>query len=337
VAVRAAVGLAEDAEAAEAWLRRMVETAHLPWPSWLDDDGQPVPEAEEQPLEGWRRSQPVRYGRSSNVALGLVGAVVAAVSASKSGWRAPGLFTEADYFSPGEHTSDPGPLSAAFDHLAEAVDWEADHWQQSDVGRWEIPEPRRQYSAGRLSAWTALDRMARLARAANPLDLRAVAWQQEGAEVRRWLEGTAKEAGGWLPIAPGSAEPDSALLAVAWTGPWPVNHPVVEATVDRVVEQLTSSSLLYRYSDRVADEQAGPDHPDLEASLMAVRALARLGRWEEAHERMEAVTSFAGSATPGLLAETADPLSGQMFGNFPGTRAHLALVEAALALAPGPR
>jgi GH15 family glucan-1,4-alpha-glucosidase len=111
----------------------------------------------------------------------------------------------------------------------------------------------------------------------------------------------------------------------------------VRATVDRVLERLSSGPLLHRYSDRIADERAGPDHPDLEASLLAVRALAALGRWDEAHERMEGVTGLAGRAGPGLLAETADPVSGELYGNFPSTGAALALVEAALALDAGPR
>jgi hypothetical protein len=325
VAVLAALGLAEDAEAAEEWLRRMAETAHLPWPSWLDGDGQPVPEAEQQPLVGWQRSEPVLYGRRPAGDVGLIGSVTAALGTSTSG--------------PGGRREDPGALSAAFDRLAEATDRAADDWGSADTGPWGIVEPVRLHTAGRLGVWSALDRMARVARAANPLDLRAATWQQEARSLLHWMEENCVAADGGLRMdgRPGAPdETDAALLAVTWTGPWPLADPLVGATVDRVVERLTSSSLLYRYSERVADEQAGPDHPDVEASLMAVRALARLGRWDEAHERMETVTSFAGPSTPGLLAETADPLSGQVFGNFPATRAHLALVEAALSLAAGP-
>ena len=325
VSVLAALGLAEDAEAAEEWLRRMAETAHLPWPSWLDGDGQPPPEAEQQPLVGWQRSEPVLYGRRPARDVGLVGPVAAALGASTSG--------------PGGRWEDPGALSAAFEQLAEATDRAADDWASPDTGQWGIVEPGRLYTAGRVSVWSALDRMARVARDANPLDLRAATWHQEARNLLKWMERSCVAADGGLRMdgRPGAPhEPDAALLAVTWSGPWPLAHPLVGATVDRVVERLTSSSLLYRYSDRVADEQAGPDHPDLEASLMAARALARLGRWDEAHERMEAVASFAGPTTPGLLAETADPLSGQMFGNFPSTNAHLALLEACMALASGP-
>ena len=50
---------------------------------------------------------------------------------------------------------------------------------------------------------------------------------------------------------------------------------------------------------------------------------------------MEAVVGTAGSV--GLLSEAADPVSGELLGNLPYTAVHLALVEAALALAGGPR
>lgn len=326
VPVLAQAGRPEDAEAAETWLRHTLTTAHLPWPEWLDTDGQPVPEAEEIGFDGWRRSQPVQFGRPAGPPdPGLVGLVVAATGASMGG----------PYPRPG----DPGPLSAAFDALAEATDWAVDHWRQPDEGPWQIERPLRLYTAGRVSVLSACRRMAQLARAANPLDLRAAGWQQEGGDLLTWLESSAVAADGGLrmdgrPDAPDEA--DAALLAVAWSGPWPVGHPVVAATVGRVVERLSSGSLLHRYSDRVADERAGPDLPDLAASLAGVKALAALGRWDEAHARMEGVVGLIGAAGAGVAAETADPVSGELFGNFPSTATALALVDAAHALSAGP-
>jgi GH15 family glucan-1,4-alpha-glucosidase len=151
-------------------------------------------------------------------------------------------------------------------------------------------------------------------------------------------EAVAADGGLRMDADPGGAdEPDAALLRVAWTGPWPPSHPLVGATVDRVLERLSAGPLLHRYSDRISDERAGPDNPDLESSLMAVRALAALERWDEAHERMEGITGLTERAGPGLLFETADPVSGQLFGNFPATSTGLALVGAALSLESGPR
>lgn len=322
--VMAVVGLAEDGEAAERWMRETLSTAHLPWPGWFDAGGQPVPEAAEWPYSGWRGAGPVRHGRRAVSAdTALVGDVVAAVGSTRTG--------------PLGRPAEAGPLSAAWPALARATDWAADHWRDPDPGRWEIDRPHRHYVAGRLAVWGALDRMMRLARAANPLDLQAVTWQQEAREVLAWIEasGPAPDGGLRMDGASSSDEPDAALLAVAWQGPWPPGHPLVAATVDRVLERLGSGSLLYRYSDRVADERPGPDSPDLEASLLAVKALSCLGRWEEAHERLEAVVGRA-SARLGILSETSDPVSGEMFGNLPSTAVALALIDAATALENGP-
>jgi GH15 family glucan-1,4-alpha-glucosidase len=324
VPVLSAAGLPEDAEAAEAWLRRTLTDAHLPWPAWFDADGQPVPEFEEQAFEGWRRSGPVGHGRALLEAdHGQAGVVTAAIGASMRG--------------PGGRSNDPGPLSAAFEALAGGADWAADHWREPDSGRWEIARPARVYVAGRVSAWSALERMAALARSMNPLSLQAAGWKEDGREIRSWLESDALARDGGLRIDDRSDDADAALLEVAWSGPWPPQHPVVQRTVARVLERLSSGPFLYRYSDRVTDDRVGPDLPDLEASLMAVRALASLERWDEAHERMEAIVGVVARAGSGLLSETADPVSGQLYGNFPSTGASLALVAAAFALAAGPR
>lgn len=311
------VGLAEDAEAAETWLRLTITEAPLPWPAWLDQDGQPVPDLAELPFEGWRRTQPVVTGRSDVLDVGVFGDVMAAVGASTRG--------------PGGRHDDPGPLTAAFDALGDQADWIVDHWSDPDGGPWGDPAPRRPV-ASRLSAWYGLDRMARLARSANPLDLSAPLWQQSAKSVLAWIEdsGLAPDGGLRLDGAPGAGdEADASLVTAAWMGPWPAFHPIVTSTVDRVMERLSSGPFLHA----VAEPSTGPDNPDLHATLLLVKALCRLERWEEAHERMDAVTSLG---TPGLLSETVDPLSGELLGNIPATSVGLALVDAAAELSAGP-
>lgn len=319
-----AAGLAEDGEAAESWLRGAVTEAPLPWPEWLDQDGQPAAVLETLSLEGWRRSGPVVVGVPEGVRdLDCYGDVVAAVGASTTG--------------PGGRPGQPGPLSAAWAGLASAADWVADHWGEPDSGVWASPGPPGMLVASRVQAWYALDRMARLARAANPLDLAAVAWQQGAHSILSWLETDGLSFDGGLRRDGSAAdddEPDAALLRIAWRGPWPAAHPVVVRTVDRILDRLGSSGLLFRHSERVDDGQAGPDNPDLLASLWAVRALATLERWEEAHERMEAVVGLAGPA--GLLSEAADPVAMELMGNLPCAAVHLALVDAAMSLSRGP-
>jgi GH15 family glucan-1,4-alpha-glucosidase len=334
VSTWAAAGFPEDAEAAENWLREAAAGTPLPWPGALDPDGQPVPELEILGLAGWRRSQPVVVGRLADlIDLDLYGDVIGAYNASTAGPANAGEWS----------TGAPGPLSAAWPALAEAADWVADHWWEPDGGVWASIGPPARLVASRVQAWFALDRMARMGRDANPLDLQAAAWHQEARRILAWLEADALTPGdrrgpGGLRRdgAPGAGDdPDAALVRIAWRGPWPRQHPFVAATVDRVLEQLGSGDLVYRYSPQVDDGKAGPDNPDLLASLWAVRALAELGRWEEAHSRLEAVVTAGGDL--GLLSETVDAVSGELLGNLPCTAVHLALVDAAVALTAGPR
>ncbi len=64
-------------------------------------------------------------------------------------------------------------------------------------------------------------------------------------------------------------------------------------------------------------------------------ALARVGRWEEAHERLDSLAT-AVSALPQLPAAM-DPRGSIAMGNLGHTPAALALAEAVLTLDRGPR
>ncbi|MDQ2729515.1 MAG: hypothetical protein M3Y91_17010, partial [Actinomycetota bacterium] len=317
------IGFAEDAEAAEAWLRGAVESSAPSWPSFADVEGGPVPEGEELAVTGWRHSQPVTVGGTTpRLDLDLYGDVAGAVSAS-SRQRSDGA------------SGAPGPLSAAWPALVAGADWLSDHWRDPDGGVWGLGGPARDLVASKVQAWVALDRLARTARAANPLDLDAAGWLVTAAQIASWCETEGLAADGGLRLEPAPEDhPDAALLRVAWSGPWPVDHLIVVRTVDRIIEQLSVGLLVHRYPASLDDGISGSDSPDVEASLWAVRALARLDRWDEAHTRMEAVCSLASPG--GLLASAADPASGELLGNLPDAGAHLALIQAALALQEGP-
>lgn len=333
--VLARVGLVDDAAVAEEWLRSAAEGSSTPRARALTADAGLPAQIQELTLAGWRGSQPVVVGRDDPVDRDLVGDVVAAVSASTVGAadpRAGGPDLRAG--AVGGHLA--GPLTAAWPALTAVADHLVEHWAEPDGGAWALGGPPRRLTATRVQAWVALDRMARLARAANPLDLDAAGWQQAASAILAALESDSTGPDGGLNLDTGPDHaPDAALLRVAWAGPWPSQHPVVAATVDRVLARLGTGAFLHRYPTEIDDGRAGADSPDLVASLWAVRALAARQRWEEAHDRMERICSVGGHL--GLLAEAVDPLSGELLGNLPSAGAHLALVEAALALDAGPR
>jgi GH15 family glucan-1,4-alpha-glucosidase len=69
----------------------------------------------------------------------------------------------------------------------------------------------------------------------------------------------------------------------------------------------------------------------LPCAFWLVQALAEVGEVEEATERFEQLVALGGPL--GLLAEEAEPESGQLLGNHPQALTHAALVQAGLALA----
>jgi hypothetical protein len=335
------VGLVEDAEAAEGWLRAaLADTGGAgPWPApLLDIDGNPASEAEELGLSGWRNSQPVISGAPAgridlDAAADLFRAVRAAPVPTPSPSEGGGIPTPLPRAA--------GPLTAAWPALVNAADWLADNWATPDHGVWlggagwgEPPAPVQLVSS-RLRVGAALERAAALARAANPFDLDALGWHQASRQILDWVQRHGVADAGGLRRGPSPTDgADAALLRVAWEGPWPAGHPLVVTTVERVLERLSAGPFCYRQPPEVDDGAGGPDSPDLLASLWAVRALVARGRWEEAHERMEALVELSGPL--GLLSAAGDPLAGELLGNFPDTAVHLAFVDAAIDLAAGP-
>ena len=310
-------GLAEEAETTRSWLLRTLAASGqggFPLPPVYDVEGRPLDAHErELDLAGWRRSQPVRVGNAAADHLQL-------------DFYADLLSGLGRAVLPGE----------AWGSLVAMADWLAEAWRQPDRGIWEIRSEPRHLTSSKLACWYSLERMVTLARARDPLDLAQVPWRTASREIAAWVEANGRAAGGGLRADPSPAEvADAHLVQVAGRSPWAGDQRLVAATVDRVISQLGSGPFVARYDERFSDGLPAGEGALLATSFWTVEALALLGRWEEAHERMEALCGF--SRPLGLLAEQADPVTGDFLGNLPQTRSHLSLIRAALALADGPR
>lgn len=313
----AGAGLTEEAERFAEWLALVLKDAEFPLQPFSAVDGEPVgAERELAGLAGWRHSQPVREGNgaASQLQLDFPADLVDTLSAQADGR---------------------GPLLERWDDLARLADWLAETWREPDHGIWELRSEPRQLVSSKAACWYALDRMSRLAARRNPLDLSQVAWRTAADEVAAWLDEHATSPGGGCRQDDSGDAPDASLLRLAWRGPWPPDHRNVVGTVDRVLRQLSSGPHVYRYPSSTEDGLPPGEGASVACGFWAVRALAAVGRWDEAHERMEALVGFAGPL--GLLPEQADPLTGDFLGNLPQALSHLSLIQAARALAAGPR
>ncbi|MDQ1438933.1 MAG: hypothetical protein QOK43_2562 [Acidimicrobiaceae bacterium] len=313
-------GLHEEGERFVSWLQRIFDGAEFPLRPVYDVEGEPIRDAEQElRLGGWRRSQPVRIGNdaSTHLQLDFYADVVAVLHTEQFRRRSSSVH---QLWAP----------------LCQMADWLCDAWRQPDRGIWEIRSEPRHLVSSKLACHDTLARMTELALARNPLDMGSVAWRESAAEILAWVERYGLAADGGLRQDDGPEdEPDASLLMSVWRGPWPPDHEIPQRTVERVLARLSDGLYLHRYPPSSDDGLPPGEGVFIPASFWAVKALARLGRWEEAHERMEHLVGF--SRPLGLLPEEADPRTGDFLGNLPQAFSHLALVDAALALEHGPR
>ena len=329
--VSAALGLGEEAEAATRWIASALEH-EPPLPSALAPDvGAPPTEAHLTQLSGWRGSQPVVAGTNAPDRISIEPVAAAVAAGAELTDRAAGA-----------------DMLTHWDRVVVHADWLADHWDRPDASVWDLGGPRRDWVAPRLAARRALWLAAASARRRNPLDLDAAGWHVAGRQIERWLTSTGVDAGGVLrPFAATDAAEapaggtgseaggsDAALVRVAAWGPWPPDDVVVRNTIDRIIERNGDGPWIRPWPSDLDDGRAGTEPASVTATLWVVRALALARRWEEAQERLDAVLTLAGPL--GLLPESVDATTGVALGNWPSAAAHLALIEAALALGRSP-
>jgi GH15 family glucan-1,4-alpha-glucosidase len=179
-------------------------------------------------------------------------------------------------------------------------------------------------------AWVALYAACRLVELGVVPDGRA-RWEPELDAIRAWVEseGWDGERGRYRRAA-GTSELDASLLTAAFCGYTDADDPRFAATVEAVRSELAAGGpLLYRH--RGEDGLEGGEGAFVTCSFWLVEALARAGRTDEGAELMEALLAQANDV--GLYAEEIDAGSGEFLGNFPQALVHLALINAAVALA----
>jgi GH15 family glucan-1,4-alpha-glucosidase len=270
-----------------------------------------LPEEELGHLEGYRGSAPVRIGNgaATQLQLDIYGALLDALHL---------------YDLHGE------PVSfALWRDVRRLLGWLARNWRQADEGIWEVRGGRRHFVFSKLMCWVAFDRGLRIAaRRGLPAD---EAWRVERDavydEVMRlgW-----SEARGAFVQAYGSEHLDASVLLmpmVHFVGP---TDPRMTSTVDRILEELVSDSLVYRYLPELTpDGVGGAEGTFSMCTFWLVECLTGAGRLEEARLMFEKMLTYANHL--GLYGEQIG-LSGEALGNFPQAFTHLGLVSAAAKL-----
>ena len=324
------LGRADLADAARIWLEERA-TDEYPLAPAYRPDGSRLPSEEESGLPGWEGNGPVRIGNRVSEAFDL--GAIAQTSLVLDGRR-------------------------AWPQLERLAEWLASEGMRADNGRWDIRGAKVRHIESALAVRAALRALIVTARRRDPLDLRLIEWEDAARAHEAWLatEGLfgVGASAGWRRVgntasdragSPGYGADDTTDGAMlAWLRSSPPELPddaENEAhhrrlvTLDQALPQLTEWPFTHRHLPHVDDGLPPGQGADLWASFTMVSALCSTGRWEEAHNRMDALVSFLGPLHVG--STHADPFTMDLRGNLLAAPCHLALIDAAQALARGPR
>jgi hypothetical protein len=312
-AVAALLGQSGDA-------RRYLEFVHAAWGDsdlltrpMLDVRGEPVPdETEVGGVSGWAASRPIRIGNGAK---------------DQRQYDALGLLAEAVsvYVQVGGRLD--SRTWSLVSRLADDIAGDEPEQPKNSHGIWEMREAQPLLD-GDLGRWLVLDRALWIARGWRPWTRRRQWKKARDVIAARILSALTSE--GLLPQSydgPADRPDASALMAVAF-GLLEADDPRAGRLVDAVLARLGAGAHLYRYPPGDDDGFSGIEGTFLPMSFLAVTALARLGRVEEAQQRLDRLCG----SLPRLLSEEVDPQTGRLLGNTPLVWSHAELARAVYVL-----
>ncbi|MEV7779508.1 glycoside hydrolase family 15 protein [Kitasatospora sp. NPDC088351] len=264
-------------------------------------------------LQGYRESRPVRIGNdaSNQLQLDIYGELLTAIE----------LF-------------DARVCHISYDlwcHLQRMVYWVADNWHRPDEGIWEIRGEKQHFVYSKLQCWAALDRALRISsRRGFPLDSDRVRSQRDEIFQTIMQEGYDSQRKTFVQYL-GSDAVDASILAMPMIGFISPKDPRMLGTLQSIMEDLSSDSLVYRYeADKAAgDGLRGGEGTFNICTFWLVEAMALAGQVEPARFLFEKMLTHANHL--GLFAEETSAY-GESIGNYPQALTHLSLISAACTL-----
>lgn len=202
---------------------------------------------------------------------------------------------------------------------------------QPDAGLWELRTRARVHTSSSLMCWAACDRLAKIAHQFGRRE-RALLWQDRADTIRSVIlsRGWNAETNAFVESFEGR-DLDASLLLIAEVGFLSPQDPRFIATVERIGETLRRGKHLFRY--HAADDFGAPENAFNICTFWYIDALARIGRKEEARDIYETMLSCRNHV--GLLSEDTDPVTGEMWGNFPQTYSMVGIINGAMRLSSG--
>ncbi len=275
--------------------------------------GVPMPERVAPALSGYRDMGPVRIGN------------LAELQTQNDGYGSVVLAAAQMFFD--RRLPNPGDLNLyhRLEHLGERA---AQAAFEPDAGLWEYRGRTRVHTYSSVMCWAACDRLAKIGQVLG-LAERSSHWRGQASQIRdRILERSWNPALNSLVESFDGDQLDASLLVLHEIGFILPSDPRFVATLGAIERQLLRGRRVFRYV--ASDDFGAPTTGFTVCAFWYIDALIAVGRREEAREHFEDLVAHRNHL--GLLSEDIDPVSGELWGNYPQTYSMVGLILSAMRL-----
>ena len=193
-----------------------------------------------------------------------------------------------------------------------------------DAGVWEYRTRSRIHTYSAAMCWAAAHRLAMIAERVGQFE-DSVRWEAKAQNLREEILRSATTPDGWISGAFEAEVADASVLLLPQIGLLAATDERFLRTLEIVEQRLLKNGFLLRYNE--ADDFGVPETAFTVCTFWYIDALAAVGRQTEARDLFTNLLARRNSA--GLLSEDIDPLTGELWGNFPQTYSLVGLILSA--------
>jgi GH15 family glucan-1,4-alpha-glucosidase len=196
-----------------------------------------------------------------------------------------------------------------------------------DAGLWEYRDREEVHTFSAGMCWAAQHRLGAIARRVG-VDGEAREWLAQAGVLRHEVLKRCATSEGWLSGVLDREMVDASSLVLPEIGLLSSDDPRFRATLEMVGKRLMKNGFIMRYVE--ADDFGTPSNAFLLCTFWYIDALTQVGRRDEALELFNNLLARRNHV--GLLSEDIDPLTGELWGNFPQTYSQVGLILSAMRL-----
>jgi GH15 family glucan-1,4-alpha-glucosidase len=201
-------------------------------------------------------------------------------------------------------------------------------YNQPDASLWEFRGIARVHTFSAVMCWAGCDRLSRIAHRMELHD-RAHYWQAQAERIRAEILDRAYDPARETFVGSfGGSELDASLLLLHDLQFLAADDPRFLGTVQAVEKELRRGNHMMRYIKE--DDFGAPKNAFNICTFWLISALASIGRKDDARAIFEEMLNCRNHL--GLLSEDTDPITGEMWGNFPQTYSMVGIIHSAVVL-----